>query len=115
MKVLLSRQGGLFVCGTNAFNPLCANYTVSTYRTHTLSVKLKQQSLLLGEAERISTCQQSSHASSLMIGASLINGLFLFSGIWSSLTNMIKHVAFSQIYNLFSVICFVPKAETERG
>ncbi|KAJ8378696.1 hypothetical protein AAFF_G00237450 [Aldrovandia affinis] len=27
MKVLLSRQGGLFVCGTNAFNPLCANYT----------------------------------------------------------------------------------------
>ena len=29
MKVLLSRQGGLFVCGTNAFNPLCANYTVS--------------------------------------------------------------------------------------
>uniref|UniRef100_A0A4W5MV43 Sema domain, transmembrane domain (TM), and cytoplasmic domain, (semaphorin) 6Bb n=1 Tax=Hucho hucho TaxID=62062 RepID=A0A4W5MV43_9TELE len=35
MKVLLSRQGGLFVCGTNAFNPLCANYTVSIYRTHT--------------------------------------------------------------------------------
>uniref|UniRef100_A0A3Q3XEQ7 Sema domain-containing protein n=1 Tax=Mola mola TaxID=94237 RepID=A0A3Q3XEQ7_MOLML len=30
MKVLLSRQGGLFVCGTNAFNPLCANYTVNT-------------------------------------------------------------------------------------
>ncbi len=30
MKVLLSRQGGLFICGTNAFNPLCANYTVST-------------------------------------------------------------------------------------
>lgn len=29
MKVLLSRRGGLFVCGTNAFNPLCANYTVS--------------------------------------------------------------------------------------
>uniref|UniRef100_A0AAQ5XV66 Sema domain-containing protein n=1 Tax=Amphiprion ocellaris TaxID=80972 RepID=A0AAQ5XV66_AMPOC len=27
MKVLLSRQGGLFLCGTNAFNPLCANYT----------------------------------------------------------------------------------------
>uniref|UniRef100_A0A9J7ZVE6 Sema domain, transmembrane domain (TM), and cytoplasmic domain, (semaphorin) 6Bb n=1 Tax=Cyprinus carpio carpio TaxID=630221 RepID=A0A9J7ZVE6_CYPCA len=30
MKVLLSRQSGLFICGTNAFNPLCANYTVST-------------------------------------------------------------------------------------
>ncbi|KAG7235701.1 hypothetical protein INR49_002331 [Caranx melampygus] len=30
MKVLLSRQGGLFVCGTNAFNPLCANYTGDT-------------------------------------------------------------------------------------
>ncbi|KAK1896760.1 Semaphorin-6B [Dissostichus eleginoides] len=29
MKVLLRRPGGLFVCGTNAFNPLCANYTVS--------------------------------------------------------------------------------------
>ncbi|XP_048844856.1 semaphorin-6B-like isoform X1 [Brienomyrus brachyistius] len=27
IKVLLSRPGGLFVCGTNAFNPLCANYT----------------------------------------------------------------------------------------
>uniref|UniRef100_A0A8C7JC64 Semaphorin 6B n=1 Tax=Oncorhynchus kisutch TaxID=8019 RepID=A0A8C7JC64_ONCKI len=24
------RQGGLFVCGTNAFNPLCANYTGDT-------------------------------------------------------------------------------------
>lgn len=36
MKVLLSRQGGLFICGTNAFNPLCANYTVSTaYLKHT--------------------------------------------------------------------------------
>lgn len=34
MKVLLSRQGGLFVCGTNAFNPLCANYTVSKALTH---------------------------------------------------------------------------------
>lgn len=32
MKVLLSRRGGLFVCGTNAFNPLCANYTVSKAR-----------------------------------------------------------------------------------
>uniref|UniRef100_A0A8C1JLS9 Sema domain, transmembrane domain (TM), and cytoplasmic domain, (semaphorin) 6Bb n=1 Tax=Cyprinus carpio TaxID=7962 RepID=A0A8C1JLS9_CYPCA len=30
MKVLLSRQGGLFICGTNAFNPLCANYTGDT-------------------------------------------------------------------------------------
>ncbi|XP_061833945.1 semaphorin-6B [Nerophis lumbriciformis] len=30
MKVLLSRRGGLFVCGTNAFNPLCANYTGDT-------------------------------------------------------------------------------------
>uniref|UniRef100_A0A3P8UPE6 Semaphorin 6B n=1 Tax=Cynoglossus semilaevis TaxID=244447 RepID=A0A3P8UPE6_CYNSE len=30
MKVLLSRPGGLFVCGTNAFNPLCANYTGDT-------------------------------------------------------------------------------------
>ncbi|XP_036410143.1 semaphorin-6B-like [Megalops cyprinoides] len=30
MKVLLSRHGGLFVCGTNAFNPLCANYTRDT-------------------------------------------------------------------------------------
>ncbi|XP_061634602.1 semaphorin-6B-like isoform X3 [Phyllopteryx taeniolatus] len=31
MKVLLSRSGGgLFVCGTNAFNPLCANYTGDT-------------------------------------------------------------------------------------
>ncbi|KAJ8346202.1 hypothetical protein SKAU_G00303950 [Synaphobranchus kaupii] len=30
MKVLLSRPGGLFVCGTNAFNPLCANYTRDT-------------------------------------------------------------------------------------
>ncbi|XP_047443216.1 semaphorin-6B [Mugil cephalus] len=30
MKVLLSRQGGLFLCGTNAFNPLCANYTGDT-------------------------------------------------------------------------------------
>ncbi|KAL4634734.1 semaphorin-6B-like [Arapaima gigas] len=30
VKVLLSRQGGLFVCGTNAFNPLCANYTGDT-------------------------------------------------------------------------------------
>lgn len=67
MKVLLSRQGGLFVCGTNAFNPLCANYTVSTYRTHahthTLSLLLKQQSLLLREAEHIFTCQQFSQAS----------------------------------------------------
>ncbi|XP_029105065.1 semaphorin-6B-like isoform X1 [Scleropages formosus] len=30
IKVLLSRPGGLFVCGTNAFNPLCANYTRDT-------------------------------------------------------------------------------------
>uniref|UniRef100_A0A673IWD6 Semaphorin-6B-like n=1 Tax=Sinocyclocheilus rhinocerous TaxID=307959 RepID=A0A673IWD6_9TELE len=30
MKVLLSRQGRLFICGTNAFNPLCANYTGDT-------------------------------------------------------------------------------------
>ncbi|MBN3325120.1 SEM6A protein, partial [Atractosteus spatula] len=30
MKVLLSRQEGLFICGTNAFNPLCANYTGDT-------------------------------------------------------------------------------------
>uniref|UniRef100_A0A8C1PLF1 Sema domain-containing protein n=1 Tax=Cyprinus carpio TaxID=7962 RepID=A0A8C1PLF1_CYPCA len=30
MKVLLSRQSGLFICGTNAFNPLCANYTGDT-------------------------------------------------------------------------------------
>ncbi|XP_048108019.1 sema domain, transmembrane domain (TM), and cytoplasmic domain, (semaphorin) 6Ba isoform X1 [Alosa alosa] len=30
MKVLLSQYGGLFVCGTNAFNPLCANYTRDT-------------------------------------------------------------------------------------
>uniref|UniRef100_A0A672I3T3 Sema domain, transmembrane domain (TM), and cytoplasmic domain, (semaphorin) 6Ba n=1 Tax=Salarias fasciatus TaxID=181472 RepID=A0A672I3T3_SALFA len=30
IKVLLSQHGGLFVCGTNAFNPLCANYTVNT-------------------------------------------------------------------------------------
>ncbi|KAF3834914.1 hypothetical protein F7725_027472 [Dissostichus mawsoni] len=30
MKVLLRRPGGLFVCGTNAFNPLCANYTGDT-------------------------------------------------------------------------------------
>uniref|UniRef100_A0A673H1A1 Semaphorin-6B-like n=1 Tax=Sinocyclocheilus rhinocerous TaxID=307959 RepID=A0A673H1A1_9TELE len=30
MKVLLSRQGGLFICGTNAFNPLCASYTGDT-------------------------------------------------------------------------------------
>ncbi|KAI1883185.1 hypothetical protein AGOR_G00242610 [Albula goreensis] len=30
MKVLISRPGGLFVCGTNAFNPLCANYTRDT-------------------------------------------------------------------------------------
>lgn len=30
IKVLLSRPGGLFVCGTNAFNPLCANYTGDT-------------------------------------------------------------------------------------
>lgn len=29
IKVLLKQDGGLFVCGTNAFNPLCANYTVS--------------------------------------------------------------------------------------
>ncbi|XP_055723696.1 semaphorin-6B-like [Salvelinus fontinalis] len=27
IKVLLSQHEGLFVCGTNAFNPLCANYT----------------------------------------------------------------------------------------
>ncbi|XP_030220550.1 sema domain, transmembrane domain (TM), and cytoplasmic domain, (semaphorin) 6Ba [Gadus morhua] len=27
IKVLLSHHDGLFVCGTNAFNPLCANYT----------------------------------------------------------------------------------------
>uniref|UniRef100_I3JVJ9 Semaphorin 6B n=1 Tax=Oreochromis niloticus TaxID=8128 RepID=I3JVJ9_ORENI len=27
IKVLLKQDGGLFVCGTNAFNPLCANYT----------------------------------------------------------------------------------------
>ncbi|XP_030206025.1 semaphorin-6B [Gadus morhua] len=28
MKVLLSKAGGgLFICGTNAFNPMCANYT----------------------------------------------------------------------------------------
>uniref|UniRef100_A0A9J7Z7N8 Semaphorin-6B n=2 Tax=Cyprinus carpio TaxID=7962 RepID=A0A9J7Z7N8_CYPCA len=30
IKVLLSHDGGLFVCGTNAFNPLCANYTKDT-------------------------------------------------------------------------------------
>ncbi|KAF7695608.1 hypothetical protein HF521_007331 [Silurus meridionalis] len=30
IKVLLSRRGGLFICGTNAFNPLCANYTADT-------------------------------------------------------------------------------------
>ncbi|XP_062371582.1 semaphorin-6B [Sardina pilchardus] len=30
IRVLLSRQDGLFVCGTNAFNPLCANYTGDT-------------------------------------------------------------------------------------
>lgn len=36
IKVLLSQHGGLFVCGTNAFNPLCANYTVSIH----LSVSL---------------------------------------------------------------------------
>ncbi|KAL4608121.1 semaphorin-6B-like [Arapaima gigas] len=30
IKVLLSRPGGLFVCGTNAFNPLCANFTRDT-------------------------------------------------------------------------------------
>uniref|UniRef100_A0A8D3DHN1 Semaphorin 4e n=1 Tax=Scophthalmus maximus TaxID=52904 RepID=A0A8D3DHN1_SCOMX len=30
IKVLLSQHGGLFVCGTNAFNPLCANYTRDT-------------------------------------------------------------------------------------
>uniref|UniRef100_I3JAL6 Semaphorin 6B n=1 Tax=Oreochromis niloticus TaxID=8128 RepID=I3JAL6_ORENI len=30
IKVLLSRNGGLFLCGTNAFNPLCANYTGDT-------------------------------------------------------------------------------------
>ncbi|XP_028833156.1 sema domain, transmembrane domain (TM), and cytoplasmic domain, (semaphorin) 6Ba isoform X2 [Denticeps clupeoides] len=30
MKVLLNQHGGLFVCGTNAFNPLCANYTRDT-------------------------------------------------------------------------------------
>ncbi|XP_077573377.1 semaphorin-6B [Stigmatopora nigra] len=30
IKVLLRRPGGLFVCGTNAFNPLCANYTGDT-------------------------------------------------------------------------------------
>lgn len=31
IKVLLRQHGGLFVCGTNAFNPLCANYTVSIH------------------------------------------------------------------------------------
>lgn len=31
IKVLLTQHGGLFVCGTNAFNPLCANYTVSIH------------------------------------------------------------------------------------
>uniref|UniRef100_A0A4W5PBQ6 Semaphorin 6B n=1 Tax=Hucho hucho TaxID=62062 RepID=A0A4W5PBQ6_9TELE len=30
IKVLLSQHGELFVCGTNAFNPLCANYTRDT-------------------------------------------------------------------------------------
>uniref|UniRef100_A0AAQ5ZZV3 Sema domain-containing protein n=1 Tax=Amphiprion ocellaris TaxID=80972 RepID=A0AAQ5ZZV3_AMPOC len=30
IKVLLSQHSGLFVCGTNAFNPLCANYTRDT-------------------------------------------------------------------------------------
>uniref|UniRef100_A0A8C5FZY2 Sema domain-containing protein n=1 Tax=Gouania willdenowi TaxID=441366 RepID=A0A8C5FZY2_GOUWI len=30
IKVLLSRRGGLFLCGTNAFNPLCASYTADT-------------------------------------------------------------------------------------
>uniref|UniRef100_A0A3Q2YVB2 Sema domain, transmembrane domain (TM), and cytoplasmic domain, (semaphorin) 6Ba n=1 Tax=Hippocampus comes TaxID=109280 RepID=A0A3Q2YVB2_HIPCM len=30
VKVLLQQHGGLFVCGTNAFNPLCANYTRDT-------------------------------------------------------------------------------------
>ncbi|MGH0182608.1 UNVERIFIED_CONTAM: hypothetical protein FKN15_009398 [Acipenser sinensis] len=31
MKVLLSRRDGtLFVCGTNAFNPLCANYSTDS-------------------------------------------------------------------------------------
>lgn len=39
MKVLLSRRGGLFVCGTNAFNPLCANYTVSKARGHGNCIK----------------------------------------------------------------------------
>ncbi|RXN24942.1 semaphorin-6B-like protein [Labeo rohita] len=32
IKVLLSHDGGLFVCGTNAFNPLCANYTLSSFQ-----------------------------------------------------------------------------------
>ena len=40
MKVLLSRQGGLFVCGTNAFNPLCANYTVSELRDNATMIGL---------------------------------------------------------------------------
>lgn len=39
MKVLLSRPGGLFVCGTNAFNPLCANYTVSKEQEFTQQVE----------------------------------------------------------------------------
>ncbi|KAL0966399.1 hypothetical protein UPYG_G00294870 [Umbra pygmaea] len=30
IKVLLSQHGGLFVCGTNAFNPMCASYTRDT-------------------------------------------------------------------------------------
>ncbi|XP_062854905.1 semaphorin-6B [Trichomycterus rosablanca] len=30
IKVLLSRNGGLFICGTNAFNPLCSSYTSDT-------------------------------------------------------------------------------------
>lgn len=40
IKVLLSQHGGLFVCGTNAFNPLCANYTVSIQSVWSFSVFL---------------------------------------------------------------------------
>ena len=40
IKVLLSQHGGLFVCGTNAFNPLCANYTVSIHLSVSWSISV---------------------------------------------------------------------------
>lgn len=44
---MLSQHGGLFVCGTNAFNPLCANYTVSIHLSVSLVILCVSASLFI--------------------------------------------------------------------